>query len=163
MSCELCWLRMISRWRRQQDLGNMSYLHTLYAPHSVHHLVVTRGSCDVELVICRGPQPLTGRSMWPFYCDTLLLLFIDPSFGMDLQRSLPHLLMALRLRQRVWRWGWGRKGWWVVATGTRSRGSWGVIAEEVSYGVVTSCMSCLLVPHVVYAQRALACPHRPWC
>ena len=163
MSCELCWLRMISRWRRQQDLGSMSYLHTLYAPHSMHQLVVARGSCGAELVICRGPQPLTGRSMWPLYCDTLLLLFIDSSFEMDPQRSLPHLLMALRLRQRVWWWGWGRKGWWVVATGTRSRGSWGVIAEEVSYGVVTSCMSCLLVPHVVYAQRALACPHRPWC
>ena len=163
MSCELCWLCMISRWGHQQDLGNVSHLHTLCAPHSMRQLVATRGTCDVELVICRGPQPLTGRSMWPLYCDTLLLLFVDPSFEMDPQRSLPHLLMALRLRQRVWWWGWGRKGWWVVAAGARSRGSWGVIAEEASYGVDTSCMSCLLVLHVVYAQRALACPHRLWC
>ena len=116
---------MISRWRHQQDLGGISYLHTLCSPHSIRQLVVTRGICDVELVICRGPQPLTGRSMWPIYCDTLLLLFVDPSSGMDPQRSLPHLLMALRLRQRVWWWGWGRKGWWVVAAGARSRGPWG--------------------------------------
>ena len=125
VSCESCWLCMISRWRHQQDLGSMSYLHTLCTPHTIHQLVATRGSCGAELVICRGPQPLTGRSMWPLYCDTLLLLFVDPSFEMDPQRSLPHLLMALRLRQRVWWWGWGRKGWWVVAAGARSRVPWG--------------------------------------
>ena len=125
MSCELCWLCLISRWRHQQDLGGISCLYPLCTPHSIHQLVATRGSCGAELVICRGPQPLTGRSMWPFYCDTPLLLFVDPSFEMDPQRSLPHLLMALRLRQRVWWWGWRRKGWWVVAVGARSRVPWG--------------------------------------
>ena len=116
---------MISRWRHRRDLCDMSCLYPLYTPHSVHQLVVTRGSYGAELVICRGPQPLIGRSMWSVYCDTLLLLFVYPSFEMDPQRSLPHLLMALRLRQRVWRWGWGRKGWWVVAAGARSRVPWG--------------------------------------
>ena len=47
--------------------------------------------------------------------------------------------------------------WWV---GAAAAGALELIAVEARYWDETVCMSCLLVLHIVYEQRALACLHR---
>ena len=60
----------------------------------------------------------------------------------------------------VWKWDGGRKGWWLVAAGAAAAGALELIAVEARYWDETVCMSCLLVLHIVYEQRAPACLHR---